>query len=160
MRSQHPSTPRIWNTLLPIDQGRAQRTLSDGLQPYRRTSVISQGYSTRWIAYLRTSILRPRSWTCLTCKTANLKPSNVIMRSAYSNLNCFLMRLRITLKRSIRQQADILSPHPICDNFSPMCGRYRLSRRKQVVAMSLVPIRRLTFPRYTQSTERTPSPLY
>lgn len=37
------------------------------------------------------------------------------------------MRLRITLKRSIRQQEDILSPA------IPMCGRYRLSRRKQLV---------------------------
>src|ERR1035438_10152495 len=73
MRSQHLSTPRIWNTLLPIVQGRAQRKLRDGLQPYQRTSVISQGYLTRWIAHLRTSILRLRCWTCLSCKTANLE---------------------------------------------------------------------------------------
>jgi putative SOS response-associated peptidase YedK len=37
------------------------------------------------------------------------------------------MRLGITFKTSIRQQEDILSPA------IPMCGRYRLSRRKQLV---------------------------
>src|ERR1035437_5713 len=114
MRSQRLWTPRIWNTSPPIVQGRARRKLSGGLQPYQRTSVISQGYLTRWIAHLRTSILRPRCWTCLTCRTANLKPSNVILSSACGNSKCYLMRLRITLKRSIRQREDILSPcHPV-----------------------------------------------
>src|ERR1019366_4968966 len=77
MRSQRLWTPRVWNTLLPLVQGRARRKLRSGLQPYRRTSVISQGYLTRWIAHLRTSMMRPRCWTCLTCRTENLKPSNV-----------------------------------------------------------------------------------
>ncbi|PYX50072.1 MAG: hypothetical protein DMG76_35565 [Acidobacteria bacterium] len=127
MRSQRLWTPLIWNTLLPIVQGRARRRLRGGSQPYRRRSVISQEYLTRWIAHLRTSIPRQRCWTCLTCRTANLKPSNVILSSAFGNSKCYLMRLRITLKRSIRQQEDILSPA------IPMCGRYRLSRRKQLV---------------------------
>jgi putative SOS response-associated peptidase YedK len=43
------------------------------------------------------------------------------------------MRLGITLKRSIRQQADILSLAFQPAIISPMCGRYRLSRRKQIV---------------------------
>src|ERR1039458_3801854 len=134
MRSQHLSTPPIWNTLLSLVQGRARGKLTGGMQPYRRRSVISQGYLTPWIVHLRTSILRPRRWTCLTWRTANLKPSNVILSSAFGNSKCCLMRLRITLERSVRQQEDILSPcYPICDNFSPMCGRYRLSRRKQLV---------------------------
>src|SRR5208282_4829996 len=114
MRSQHLWTPRIWNTSPPIVQGRAPRKLSGGLQPYRKRIVISQEFLTRWIARLRTSIPRQRCWTCLTCRTANLKPSNVILSSACGNSKCYLMRLRITLKRSIRQQGDILSPcHPI-----------------------------------------------
>jgi len=41
------------------------------------------GYLTRWIAHLQISILRSRSWTCLTCKAADLKPSNGILSSAY-----------------------------------------------------------------------------
>src|SRR5208282_4870996 len=114
MRSQHLWTPRIWNTSPPIVQGRAPRKLSGGLQPYRKRIVISQEFLTRWIAHLRTSIPRQRCWTCLTCRTANLKPSNVILSSAYSNSKCCLMRLRITLKRNTLRQADILSPcHPV-----------------------------------------------
>src|SRR5208283_5382893 len=117
MRSQLLSTPRIWNTSPPTVRGRARKKLSGGLQPYRRTSVISQGYLTRWIAHLRTSILRPRCWTCLTCRTANLKPSSVTLSSAYGNSKCCLMRLRITLKRSIRQREDIPSPcYPVADD--------------------------------------------
>lgn len=54
--------------------------------------------------------LRPRSWTCLTCKAANLKPSDVTLSSADTNLKCYLRRLTILLKRSTRQQEDILSP--------------------------------------------------
>jgi hypothetical protein len=54
--------------------------------------------------------VRPRRWTCLTCRTANLRPSNVILSSAYSKSKCYLTRLRTTMQRSILQQADILSP--------------------------------------------------
>jgi hypothetical protein len=43
------------------------------------------------------------------------------------------MRLRITLKRSIRQQEDILSPAIQSAIVFLMCGRYRFSRRKRVV---------------------------
>jgi hypothetical protein len=42
-------------------------------------------------------------------ETAKLKPSNVILSSAYSNSKCYSIRLRISLKRSIRQQEDIPS---------------------------------------------------
>src|ERR1017187_7302679 len=107
MLSQRLSIPLIWTTLLPIVQGRAQRKLRGGLQPYRRRSVISQEYLTRWIAHLRTSIPRQRCWTCPICRTANLKPSNVILNSAFGNTKCCLMQLRITLERSIRRQEDI-----------------------------------------------------
>src|SRR6202049_4884543 len=43
------------------------------------------------------------------------------------------MRLKITLERSIRQQEDILSPAIQSAIISFMCGRYRLSRRKQII---------------------------
>jgi putative SOS response-associated peptidase YedK len=43
------------------------------------------------------------------------------------------MRLRMALKKSIRQQEDILSPAFHSGIVFPMCGRYRLSRRKQFV---------------------------
>jgi hypothetical protein len=44
------------------------------------------------------------------------------------------MRLKITLERSIRQQADILSP-AVRSAINPLHGadRYRLSRRKQLI---------------------------
>jgi hypothetical protein len=67
---------------------KAQRKLEDGLQPYRRTSVISLGYLTRWIAHLQISILRPRGWTYLTCRAVDLKPSNGILSSAYGKSKC------------------------------------------------------------------------
>src|ERR1039458_382358 len=133
MRSQHLWMLRIWNISLPLVQEGARRKLKGGLQPYPRASVISYGYSTPWIAHLRTSILRPRCWTYLTCRTANLKPSNVILSSAFGNSKCCLMRLKITFERSIRQQADILSPAIQSAIISPMCGRYRLSRRRQII---------------------------
>ena len=48
----------------------------------------------------------------------NVSARDTVLGSAYSNLECYLMRLRITLNRSIRQQEDILSPGasppPIC----------------------------------------------
>jgi hypothetical protein len=38
----------------------------------------------------------------------NVSARDTVLGSAYSNLECYLMRLRITLNRSIRQQEDIL----------------------------------------------------
>src|ERR1700676_1284803 len=124
MLSQRLSIPLIWTTLLPIVQGRAQRKLRGGLQPYRRRSVISQEYLTRWIAHLRTSIPRQRCWTCPTCKTANLKPSNVILSSACGNLGCCLKRLKISWGRSIRGQEDI----PKCADVTACNEEIRSSR--------------------------------
>ena len=40
----------------------------------------------------------------------NVSAPDTVLGSAYSNLECYLMRLRITLNRSIRQQEDILNP--------------------------------------------------
>ncbi len=40
----------------------------------------------------------------------NVSARDTVLGSAYSNLECYLVRLRITLNRSIRQQEDILSP--------------------------------------------------
>ena len=40
----------------------------------------------------------------------NVSARDTVLGSAYSNLECYLMRLRITLNRSIRQQEDILNP--------------------------------------------------
>src|ERR1019366_3931853 len=115
MRSQRLWTPRVWNTLLPLVQGRARRKLRSGLQPYRRTSVISQGYLTRWIAHLRTSMMRPRCWTCLTCRTENLKPSNVILSSTFGNSKCFASSRN---KRSVRKSPDQANEEPM-----PVDGR-------------------------------------
>jgi hypothetical protein len=46
----------------------------------------------------------------------NVSARDTVLGSAYSNLECYLMRLRITLNRSIRQQEDILRP-----DFPPIC---------------------------------------
>jgi hypothetical protein len=97
--------PRIGDTLLPLFRERVQTMLRGGLQSYRRTSAISQGSLTHWISHSQTSTPRLRCWTCLTCRTANLKPSNVIFGSACSNLRCCLTQL----SGSIRQQANICS---------------------------------------------------
>ena len=54
----------------------------------RRIAAIPEGrrYLTRVLdsldSHLRTSTLRPRCWICLTCRTADLKPSSVILSSA------------------------------------------------------------------------------
>jgi hypothetical protein len=40
----------------------------------------------------------------------NVSARDTVLGSAYNNLECYLMRLRITLNRSIRQQEDILNP--------------------------------------------------
>ena len=44
----------------------------------------------------------------------NVSARDTVLGSAYCNLECYLMRLRITLNESIRQQEDILNlcfPH-------------------------------------------------
>ena len=40
----------------------------------------------------------------------NVSSRNTFLGCAYSNLECYLMRLRITLNRGIRQQEDIFNP--------------------------------------------------
>src|SRR5208337_563057 len=124
MRSQLLWTTRIWNTMVPLVQEEAPRKQRRESQPYRRRSVTSQECLTRWMAHLRTSILRPRCWTCPTCRSANQKPSNVILSSACGNSQCYLMRLKMTLERRIRQQEGI----PKCADATDYRGGSNLSR--------------------------------